>query len=804
MPRITRFASAMALLAIFLVAKPLKADCEGGPLFPETIFAQDKNTFVWSTSASIDYVKGPLSGVGSYLTLIRGSSATVGSLDTSNDNPSSDTGVYYLVKTSSPPCGSWQSSSGTEPMRDTTILTPCSDLTITEAEIDAAAATAMIGLNDPWSDHGEFSLMQDRFQSALGCATELGDPAPTSTADSFRTTALFCDETYCPEVQYCGVRNWLHSVLILPAGDCMNRVCFDHDVCYRSNCVGADFGCSFSTRSSDAGCESGWVVDCAVCPLADGLVGSKNWKNDLAVCALVTEAILLPNLSHCDDPPCNEPGEVCHSLTGECCLTDDTTCDGVDDDCDGTADEDFVPTATNCGIGVCTALGTAICVDGTIQDDCVPGSPTPELCDGIDNNCDGEIDEGCTSVVTQPGNAAPPVGFFTPGVTRVEFEATLPGGGIPQGISLDEGSVISTATYPAPNVVDYAEDSPTSSIFDLSVPHHLTLTFDPTELGGLPTEVGLVFTDLGAASGSSVVLEAWSGPLRTGTLLASATAFRGDDGTYARNFGDDCFYGIRGVGPITSVHMTTGATSGGLEADVLYFGSLVIEPPPFLSFPLANRTPFSASINSVFDHSMTSECPGSPNQSWYAPDGVVIAYTGEGGREEHGPSVWSTDFGCGTLRGFENSASDDFVVNGHYAGGGDLTHLYYDGHPGVDYKTNEADQDPSGEVDVLAAAPGTVDCFGCHGPGGVRIDHGNGYYSVYLHLSSIDVVNGQPVARGEKIGVSGDVGSAGNPHLHFEVRKDVGGSLIPVDPYGWQGVGPDPYTAAINDDLWIE
>ena len=74
----------------------------------------------------------------------------------------------------------------------------------------------------------------------------------------------------------------------------------------------------------------------------------------------------------------------------------DATCNGVDDDCDGTADEDYTPTATSCGIGACAATGTTSCVAGSEEDSCTPGTPSAEICDdGLDNNCDGEVDEGC-------------------------------------------------------------------------------------------------------------------------------------------------------------------------------------------------------------------------------------------------------------------------------------------------------------------------------------------------------------------------------------------------------------------------
>ena len=69
----------------------------------------------------------------------------------------------------------------------------------------------------------------------------------------------------------------------------------------------------------------------------------------------------------------------------------------IDDDCDGEIDEGFrVGEGCEIGLGNCTAQGTRICNaarDATLCD-APPGVPEPERCDGADNDCDGEIDEG--------------------------------------------------------------------------------------------------------------------------------------------------------------------------------------------------------------------------------------------------------------------------------------------------------------------------------------------------------------------------------------------------------------------------
>lgn len=87
-------------------------------------------------------------------------------------------------------------------------------------------------------------------------------------------------------------------------------------------------------------------------------------------------------------------------------------------------------------------------------------------------------------------------------------------------------------------------------------------------------------------------------------------------------------------------------------------------------------------------------------------------------------------------------------------------------HPGIDLQTDMS-------TPIYAMASGTV----VGQLGGeyavIEIKHNDELYSVYEHLSRIDVKLGQKVEAGEQIGISGDTGSAGAPHLHFGFTKDV-------------------------------
>ena len=86
---------------------------------------------------------------------------------------------------------------------------------------------------------------------------------------------------------------------------------------------------------------------------------------------------------------------------------------------------------------------------------------------------------------------------------------------------------------------------------------------------------------------------------------------------------------------------------------------------------------------------------------------------------------------------------------------------------------------------ISAADAGTVVTSGydANGYGNyVIIDHGNGYTSVYAHLDSVNVSEGDTVDNGENIGVVGSTGSSTGTHLHFEILQD-GERIDPLTQY---------------------
>lgn len=82
-------------------------------------------------------------------------------------------------------------------------------------------------------------------------------------------------------------------------------------------------------------------------------------------------------------------------------------CDGTDNNCNGQVDDGIASTPTTCGIGVCAATGQSVCQNGKMVNTCTAGTPQTEgpfgstTCgDSLDNDCNGTTDAGDASCVS--------------------------------------------------------------------------------------------------------------------------------------------------------------------------------------------------------------------------------------------------------------------------------------------------------------------------------------------------------------------------------------------------------------------
>lgn len=126
--------------------------------------------------------------------------------------------------------------------------------------------------------------------------------------------------------------------------------------------------------------------------------------------------------------------------------------------------------------------------------------------------------------------------------------------------------------------------------------------------------------------------------------------------------------------------------------------------------------------------------------------------------------------------------SSVFGVRRYY--NGKFAQNYY--HGGVDYAGNYGSP-------IIAPAAGKVVLVGKEAEGfrvhgnTIGIDHGQGVLSIFMHLSRIDVKEGDIVRAGQKIGTVGSTGASTGPHLHWGLF--VHG--VAVDPVPWRFQGID-------------
>ena len=88
-------------------------------------------------------------------------------------------------------------------------------------------------------------------------------------------------------------------------------------------------------------------------------------------------------------------------------------------------------------------------------------------------------------------------------------------------------------------------------------------------------------------------------------------------------------------------------------------------------------------------------------------------------------------------------------------------------HKGIDIPA-------SAGTTIVAAGSGTVEWANYSTTAGnwIGINHGNGVYSVYMHMSALLVSAGTKVSAGQSIGLVGNTGASQGNHLHFAVRKN--------------------------------
>jgi len=99
---------------------------------------------------------------------------------------------------------------------------------------------------------------------------------------------------------------------------------------------------------------------------------------------------------------------------------------------------------------------------------------------------------------------------------------------------------------------------------------------------------------------------------------------------------------------------------------------------------------------------------------------------------------------------------------------------YWSGHLGIDIAGTTGDGVYASDAGVVVFSGWSTGGYGYM----VMIDHGNGYQSVYAHLSKASAYCGQSLYQGQYLGAIGSTGNSTGSHLHFEIRY-LGGFINP-------------------------
>ncbi|MCC6711591.1 MAG: M23 family metallopeptidase [Candidatus Pacebacteria bacterium] len=128
----------------------------------------------------------------------------------------------------------------------------------------------------------------------------------------------------------------------------------------------------------------------------------------------------------------------------------------------------------------------------------------------------------------------------------------------------------------------------------------------------------------------------------------------------------------------------------------------------------------------------------------------------------------ATRFGTITPDAGSVSASGSFI----WPASGRITQGYRFYHKAIDIANKAAGSILAADAGVVSTASWDNSGYGNR----VIIDHGNGYVTLYAHMSVLQVKAGQRVKRGDVIGQMGNTGRSTGTHLHFEIRQ--GGALL--------------------------
>lgn len=200
--------------------------------------------------------------------------------------------------------------------------------------------------------------------------------------------------------------------------------------------------------------------------------------------------------------------------------------------------------------------------------------------------------------------------------------------------------------------------------------------------------------------------------------------------------------------------------------------TLNVKPEDIVNYPLNHLDP-----KTIGDFSHPNIAPGTwliipggtrEYSSWTPPAAIT--------RDHPSTARVSGEGACDAVSdGAVGTGNFIWPSQNHYLSGFDYS--VETNHRGIDIAGNIGEAVWAADAGVIVYAGENAWGYGTM----IMVDHGNGWQSLYAHLSSIKVVCGQSVDQGTLIGAIGSTGHSSGAHLHFELMHSLYSKVNPWD-----------------------